>query len=68
MSVFDILSIVNQKPSSIAHTNIREDVYSCSIEELQRMVNSICYNRTKFNYNRQDINNLLNRYFYKNSL
>lgn len=68
MSVFDILSIVNQKPSGIAHPNIREDVYSCSIEELQRMINSICYNRTKFNYNRQDINNLLNRYFYKNSL
>lgn len=69
MSVFDMLSIVNQKPSGIAHhNNIREEVYSCSVEELQRLVNSICYNRTKFNYNRQDINNLLNRYFYKNSL
>lgn len=68
MSIFDMLSIVNQKPSSIANPNIREDVYSCSVEELQRLINSICYNRTKFNYNRQDINNLLNRYFYKNSL
>lgn len=35
MSVFDMLSIVNQKPSGIAHNNIREDVYSCSVEELK---------------------------------
>ena len=34
MSVFDMLSIVNQKPSSIANPNIREDVYSCYVEEL----------------------------------